>query len=134
MKCLRAIIERAESNYSAYLAEVDGITVTGNSIGEIKDKMHEAIEFYKETCTDLGLEIPECLSSEYELRFEMDARTLLIYFDGIIGKPALEKITGVNQKQLWHYAMGKTKPRQAQREKILKGLHSLGEELQLINI
>ena len=36
MKALTVIIEKTENNYSAYLAEVDGIVATGHNIDEIK--------------------------------------------------------------------------------------------------
>ncbi len=134
MKNLKVIIEKAEINYSAYIEGVDGITVSGKTVLEIKEKMNEAIEVYLETCREFGFEIPQELASDYELYFEMDTQTLLVYYAGIFGKPALEKITGINAKQLWHYAIGKTKPREAQKEKIREGLHSLGEELLMINI
>ncbi len=134
MQNLKVIIERAEKNYSAYIEGLDGIAVSGKSIAEIKEKMKEAIEAYVEACKDFGYEIPEELSSDYEMSFEMDIQTLLVYYAGILGKPALEKITGINAKQLWHYAMGLSKPREAQKEKIRKGLHNLGEELLMINI
>lgn len=45
---------------------------------------------------------------------------------------ALQTITGINQKQLAHYASGVSKPRQAQADKIAKGLHKLAEELKVI--
>ncbi len=131
---LKVIIERAENNYSAYIDGIDGIAVSGKSIAEIKEKMKEAIEVYVEACKDFGYEIPQEFMSDYEMYFEMDTQTLLVYYAGIFGKPALEKITGINAKQLWHYAMGITKPREAQKEKIRKGLHNLGEELLMINI
>ncbi len=134
MQNLKVIIERAEMNYSAYIEHFDGIAVSGKSIAEIKAKMHEAIRVYIEACEDFGFEIPPELGSGYELSFEMDTRTLLVYYADIFGKPALEKITGINAKQLWHYAMGISKPREAQKEKIRKGLRNLGEELLMINI
>ncbi len=134
MQNLKVIIERAENNYSAYIEEVDGITVSGISITEIKYKMQEAIEVYVEACKEFGYEVPQELAGDYEISFEMDTQTLLVYYAGILGKPALEKITGINAKQLWHYAMGLSKPREAQKEKIRKGLHNLGEELLMINI
>ncbi len=134
MEILKVIIERAEDNYSAYIEKIDGIAVSGKTVLEIKEKMHEAIEVYIDACKDFGYEIPEELASDYDLYFEMDTQTLLVYYAGIFGKPALEKITGINAKQLWHYAMGITKPREAQKDKIRKGLHALGEELMMINI
>ncbi len=134
MQKLKVIIERAENNYSAYIEGLDGIAVSGKTILEIKDKMRDAIDVYVEACKDFGYEIPMELKSDYEMSFEMDTQTLLVYYAGVFGKPALEKITGINAKQLWHYAMGKTKPREAQKDKIRKGLHALGEELLMINI
>ena len=47
----------------------------------------------------------------------------------IFTKSALEWLTGINQKQLWHYANGKSTPRPAQVKKIETALHRLGEEL-----
>lgn len=134
MQHLRIIIERATDNYAAYIDGVDGITVTGKTIDEIRSQMKEAIELFLETSRELGTEIPSALAGEYDMTFEMDARTLLNYYDGVFGKPALEKITGINQKQLWHYASGKARPRAAQRAKINAGLHSLGQELMMVHV
>ena len=134
MEHIKVIIEKAAANYSAYIDGIDGIAITGKTISEIKDKVREAIDFHIEGCKEFGIDIPKQLQGEYELEFVMDTVTLLNYYDGIIGKPALEKITGINQKQLWHYASGKTKPRQSQRDKINNGLHQLGNELLLVSI
>ena len=41
----------------------------------------------------------------------------------------LERITGVNPKQLWHYASGMLRPRFDQAVHIEAILHWLGEEL-----
>ena len=50
-------------------------------------------------------------------------------YEGIFTKSGLEKLTGINQKQLWHYANGISRPRQAQKQKIENALHRLGSEL-----
>ncbi len=134
MNKLKVIIETAPNNYSAYLKDIDGIVCTGDTIEEIEKNMQEAIDLSLEVSKEIGEPIPEPLREEYELEFTMDAKTLLNHYDGILGKPALEKITGINQKQLWHYASGKGRPRPAQREKINRGLHKLGQELLLLHI
>lgn len=131
---LKVIIESGENNYSAYIEGVGGIGVVGDTVEEIERNMREAVDFYIETAKEDGSRIPEQLQGEFDFDFVMDPGTLLNYFDGILGKPALEKITGINQKQLWHYASGKRKPRPAQREKINNGLHRLGEELLMLSI
>ena len=55
-------------------------------------------------------------------------------YKGILGNPAFEKITGINQKLIHHYATGLKKPREAQRKKIEEGLHALGRELLSIEL
>ena len=46
----------------------------------------------------------------------------------------LSTITGINERQLWHYAAGVDKPRKQQLEKIQKGIQSLTKELSAINL
>lgn len=128
-KDVKVVIEHAGENFSAYVVGVDGIAVTGDSVDEIKTSMCEAIEDYIQVCKEFDLEIPDQFKSEYELVFELDVCSLLKIYEGIFSKAGLEKLTGINQKQLWHYANGKSKPRQAQRLKIEQGLHRLGNEL-----
>ena len=134
MKTLKIIIERSENNYSAFIDGIDGITITGNSMDEIKMNMCEAINIFIEECQSLGCEIPEELIGEYELVFKMDVKSLLDFYSGIFSKAGLERITGINQKQLWHYASGGRNPRPEQSFKLEKALHKLGEELISISL
>lgn len=53
-------------------------------------------------------------------------------YDGLITPVALERLSGINQKQLWNYLHGRSKPRKQQVEKIEKALHSLGSKLMSI--
>lgn len=129
MKRLTAIIESADNNYSAYIEGLDGIVATGSTIDEIKMNMAEALEFFIEGCRDMGCEIPDELKEDYEIDFRMDVKSLLEMYSGIFTKAGLERITGINQKQLWHYANGKTKPKPTQRQKIENAIHKLGDEL-----
>lgn len=126
---LKVIIEHAGNNFSAYVADVDGIAVTGDSIDAIKASMCEAIDEYIEVSKEFGYEIPQVLLTDYEVIFEIDVCSFLKIYEGIFTKAGLERLTGINQKQLWHYANGTSKPRPAQRLKIEKGLHRLGNEL-----
>lgn len=129
MNKLTVIIERAENNFSAYVKGLDGISATGQTIDEIKTSITDAIDLYIETCKELKIKVPEELVGKYSLEFDLDIQSLLMIYEGIFTKSGLEKLTGINQKQLWHYAKGMAKPRQAQRQKIEKALHRLGQEL-----
>lgn len=128
-RIVKVIIEHAGSNFSAYVSDVDGIAATGDSIDEIKTSMCEAIDDYLDVCRECSLDVPELLMGDYELAFELDVCSFLKIYERIFTKAGLERLTGINQKQLWHYANGKSKPRQAQRLKIEQGLHRLGNEL-----
>ena len=134
MKTIKVIIERAEHNYSAYLDGVDGIVATGSSVEEIKMNMYEAINALIDECKEFGCEVPEVLTGDYELVFKMDVKSLFDFYSGIFSKAGLERITGINQKQLWHYASGGRKPRPEQAIKLESALHKLGEELLSISL
>ena len=73
-------------------------------------------------------------TAEYELSYQFDVETLLYYYQKIFTKAALEHITGINQRQLSHYACGRSKPRKEQAEKIVKALHALGNELISVSV
>ena len=133
-KTLTAIIESLENNYSAYIKDVDGVVATGSTIEEIKANLVEAVRLYMETCHDLGCDLPEALKGEYQIVFSMDVKSLLTLYQGIFTKAGLEKLTGINQKQLWHYASGISTPRKAQVLKIEKAIHRLGQELLSIQL
>ena len=134
MKTLTVIIERTDNNYSAYIQEVDGIIAVGSSVKEIKAGIIQAIETVIEDVKEFGGEIPAELQGEYSLTFKMDACSLLQFYEKIFTKAGLERLTGINQKQLWHYASGKRIPRPEQSLKIETALHQLGEELMAINL
>ncbi len=73
--------------------------------------------------------MPELLKGDVEIVFSMDVLSFLEYYAGILSKSGLQRITGINQKQLGHYASGLSKPRPKQKARIEAGLHRLGEEL-----
>ena len=134
MRLNKVVVERSENNYSAYIEGIDGVVATGNSIMEIKENMAKAIEAFVDECKELGCDIPEELKGDYELVFKMDVKSLLDFYSHVFTKAGLERITGINQKQLWHYASGGRIPRAEQCLKIESALHKLGEELLSISL
>lgn len=118
-----------ENNYSAFIENLDGVVATGATIEEIKENLLDAIDDYVETCKEMGCDLPDELKGDYDIEFKMDVKSLLALYEGIFTKSGLEKITGINQKQIWHYASGKSTPRRAQVLKIENALHRLGNEL-----
>ena len=133
MKTVEVIVEHAGINLSAYIEGVPVITV-GNDVKEIEKNMKEAVELYLESCKEMNIAPVEVLQGEFTLKFKIDAATFINYYSSIFTKAALSRITGINERQLWHYAAGVHKPRKQQLEKIQKGINALTEELAAINL
>jgi predicted RNase H-like HicB family nuclease len=129
MKSVIVTVEMTENNYSAYMEVLPGCVTTGKSMDELKANMQEAIEAHVELSHEHGDFIPEVFDGEYRLVFRFDTENLLTHYKGIITNSALERLTGINQRQLQRYASGKTRPMRPQQMKIQKALHRLGEEL-----
>jgi len=129
MKQINVIVEHAGKNLSAYI-EGAPIIVVGDSVREIEEKMKEAISFYLEDNPDPV----KIFIRDYELKFKLEASTFINYYSNVFTKSALSRITGINERQLWHYAAGVHKPRRNQIEKIEKGIRALAEELNEISL
>ena len=127
MKTINVIIERAsDGTYGAYAENVPGIYGAGDDVKEVKQSILDGIETTKE--------IGNFPYKEYEIKYKFDTESLLQYYKGILGNTAFEKITGIKQKLIHHYATGLKKPREVQRKKIEEGLHALGRELLSIEL
>ncbi|MFC5284362.1 type II toxin-antitoxin system HicB family antitoxin [Pedobacter alpinus] len=130
MKQVKVIIERSADLYSSFAENLEGIYGGGETVAEAKQSIIDAIALYKEYNQD----IPDLLKGDYELVYQFDTESLLNYYKGIFTNAALERITGINQKQLQHYASGLKKPRATQAQKIEYGLHALANELLAIKL
>ena len=129
MKTLNVTVAHTGNNYCAMIDGVDNIMVTGNSIDEIKTNLVSAIENTKSVCQESDIPVPEQLCEPFELIYHMDVESFLNFYKDVFSKSGLERLTGINQKQLWHYASGGRKPRREQVHKIESALHHLGKEL-----
>ena len=56
------IIERAKSNYSAYVPDLPGCVATGKSVEETETRLKKAILMHIEGLQEDGLPIPEATS------------------------------------------------------------------------
>ena len=122
-------IGKTENNYAACVEGLDGFVCTADTFEELKKEVSEGIEFHINGLREDNDPVPEVFESDYVLVYKWDVESLLEYYRGIFTKSALERITGINQTQLGHYAAGRSKPRIPQVKKIEKALHQLGEEL-----
>lgn len=135
MKSLIFNTARTEGGYSCTCDLLPGFVVAkSGTFEDFKNYVVESIEFYLESAKEDGEEYPSILDEDYEIVYKFDVQSLLEYFRGIFSFSALQTITGINQKQLCHYASGVSKPRKEQAQKIADGLHRLAKELECVTV
>jgi len=134
MEKITITIELAKDNYAAYIESLPGCVSTGKTFDELKSNIAEAIELHLEGMREDGEEIPSIFGGKYEFVYEFDTQSLLQHYNGIFTNAALERLTGINQRQLQRYAFGVSKPRKAQAKKIENALHALGRELLVVEL
>ncbi len=100
----------------------------------MKKNIKEAIGFHIESTLENDEPIPDVFKNDYRLEFKLSIEALLNAYNDIFTIAALSRITGINERQLWHYASGMRKPRPNQRKRIEEGLHRLGMELLTIDV
>lgn len=129
MSRIRILIDYTD-NYAACPAD-DRIACvsTGRTLDEVKKNIAEALQFHIEGMREDGDAVPEEFNDEWEFEWELSARAMLHYTEGLVPKSALSKATGINQQQLTHYASGYRTPRPLMRQKIVDGLHRIAAQL-----
>lgn len=132
MEKIKVIVDYTDKNYSAMTADVGGVViVTDRTLEGLEKSFKESFEFHIEGCLSDGDDLPEwVVNGDYEIEYEYSTSALLQKFDGVLTRSALSRVTGINERQLGHYATGHRKPRKEQREKIIKGFHKLAKEFQ----
>lgn len=123
-------IEKGTDLFGAWADNVPGIYGEGETVKEAKESILAAIALYKEYNDD----IPSELEGDVEIEWHFDVQSFLQYFNGIFTKAALERITGINQKLLGHYASGLKKPRKTQVEKIETALQGFLDDMKMIHL
>lgn len=121
-------------NFSAHVPILPGCISTAESLDEMKQNIREAIEFHIEGCKRDNDYLPEIFEGNFDLDYVLTTEALLEAYSGIFTKAALSRITGINERQLWHYAAGVRKPRKAQSKRIQEGIHKLGKELLSVQV
>lgn len=118
------VVEKTDTGFSAF-AEDYPIFTTGRTIPELMDNAFEA--------ASLNFEEENIKIERQNLKFEIDFKQFFQYYRIINAKFLAEKI-GMNPTLLSQYVQGHKKPSKAQTEKILSGIHQIGQELSEINL
>ena len=130
MKTVKVFIEKSEYGYSAYM---DDTPLDYSCIGEGKT-VRETINDFKESYNEMK-EFFLSSGKEFEevsFEFYYDIPSFLQEYVKAFSLAGLERITGVNQKQLGHYLNGQSKPTKRTIDKIKSGVEEFVEELESV--
>ena len=123
MKKIDVIIKRGKDGMFIAIPEHDypiglhGYGKTANeAISDLNTVCNEAKEFY-----------PELPNFEYNIKYEIPS--FLREYSQLFTLAGLQKITGVNQKQLSHYLNGNSYPSKQTSEKIKLGFESFRQNI-----
>ncbi len=123
-KKIKMTVEKTDTGFSAY-SDKDSIFTTGKTIPELINNAFEAAELFFEG-EDVKLD-------HNDIKFEIDLQQFFKYYKVLNAKFLAEKI-GMNATLLSQYVQGHKKPSEKQTDRILAGIHQIGQELSGINL
>ena len=125
MEKLFVRIVRGNENYGAWIDNLPGVYGQGDTVEETKKSLSDSLALY----VRYNAQLPAVIQGEYQLEYHFDVPSFLDYYSGIFSKSALERLTGINQKQLFHYASGLRKPSGQTVKKLDEAIHRFAGEL-----
>ncbi len=127
MEKIIMLIGKSKDYYGAMSENCDGIYAAGPDIESVKADTYKAIEGIKR---NLPVDRwPEQIKGDYELEWKFDVPSFLEYYSGFMSLAGMEKMTGINQKQLSNYLNHRSVPRKKQTDRIIAGIHQFAHEL-----
>jgi len=123
-KKIKMLVEKTDTGFSAF-AEDYPVYTTGRTIPELIDNALEA--------ANLCFEEEQIKIRQENLKFEIDFKQFFQYYKVLNARFLASKI-GMNPTLLSQYVQGRKRPSDAQTEKILLGIHQIGQELSEINL
>jgi len=124
IKKIKVTVEKTDTGFSAFCDDYP-IFTTGRTIPELIDNTFESANLYFED-DDIKL-------THDNFKFEIDFKQFFKYYKVLNAKFLADKI-GMNPTLLSQYVQGHKKPSDKQTEKILFGIHQIGQELSEINL
>lgn len=136
MRIIKVEISWTSKNYCCGygLKGVGAIFCTNKNIEDLKTEFAETLRFHVETMAETGEMIPPwLLSGEYTIEYTLSVSGILHQAMLYTTMATISHATDINQCRLNEYASSAKKPRRAHRDKIIHGLHDIGQRLFAIN-
>ena len=125
---VKIIIERGTDGLYSYYMDNDNFDFAlngqGNSVEEAKKEFLTVYQEIKEMYQEEGKSAPDL-----EFEYEYDLPSFLSYYSKVLSLAGLNRLTGINQRQLSQYVNGYRKPGQKTVRKIETSLHKFGKEI-----
>lgn len=102
-----------------------GLLGQGDTVQEAVDDFYASMDEMKVLFEEKDLEFP----SNLEFSFSYDIPSFLAYYKGKLSLNGLGRLTGINPKQLNHYATGVRRPSRKTIDKIEHAMHTFGQEI-----
>lgn len=132
MEKILMVIEKSKDFFDAYSENCDGIYAAGDSIEAVKADTLEAIRLIKKNLPEE--QWPQQIKGEFEIEWKLDVQSFLEYYHGFMSLAGMEKMTGINQKQLSNYLNRRATPRRRQTNRMIDGIHRFASELMSITL
>ncbi len=120
---INIVVEKTATGFSAHSEEYS-IFTTGRTVPELINNAHESVPLYFED----GYKV-----IHGNLKFEIDFAQFFQYYR-VLNSNFLANTIGMNPTLSSQYVQGHKKPSENQTEKILKGIHQIGQDLSEINL
>lgn len=106
----------------------------GDTVEEAITDMKKGVALFITTAKEMGFPYKDYLDGEFAVELEYDAVSMLQYAREYIKDTKLAELTGIPAQQLGRYANEKSKPRPAQRQRIVEALRRFAAPLYAITL
>ena len=131
METIKVEVTWEDKNYCCgwALPGFGAVICTGKRLDSLKADFEDAIKAQVTDMVAEGEDVPVWLAAgDYTVEYTLAVSALLRQAEQFTTMAVISRFTGINQKQLSHYANSLKKPREAQRERIVNGLHAIGQQ------
>ena len=135
MNRVRAFVERGNSGNFAVYVDLEDNTLNYGIFGEgytVNEAIEDFFASYKEMKEFHEAQGKYFVEAEFEIKY--DIASFLNYYSGRLSLAGLERITGINQRQLSHYVNGTNRPSKQTIKRINNSLHSFANELSQVHL
>ena len=130
MEKINVEIHWEEKNFSCGWAneEIGAVISTNKTLDGLKRELPNLLKNHIRSMVEAGESVPEWLKNgEYEVEYTLSASAIIRDAERYTTMAAISRATGINHNLLSQYANNLKVPRPKQRERIVSGLHKIGE-------